>query len=56
MQECLRVEKFPCVFLEKRESLFIIVAAGSARAGASLEGISESQKSSFRRRGMERVK
>lgn len=25
MQECLRVEKLPWVFLEKRESLFIIV-------------------------------
>lgn len=26
MQECLRVEKLPWVFLEKRESLFIIVS------------------------------
>lgn len=54
MQECLRVEKLPCVFLGKRESLFIIVSAGSTRAGVS-SAIGESQKSSFRRWGMERV-
>lgn len=31
MHECLRVEKLPCIFLEKRESLFIILLAGSKK-------------------------
>lgn len=37
MQECLRVEKLPCIFLEKRESLFIILSAGSKGAVLSVE-------------------
>lgn len=52
MHECLRVEKLPCIFLEKRESLFIILLTGSKRVELSSE---RHQNSSFGRRRINRV-
>lgn len=52
MHECLRVEKLPCIFLEKRESLFIMLPAGQKRVELSSE---KHQNSSSGRRGINKV-
>lgn len=52
MHECLRVEKLPCIFLGKRESLFIILFAGSKRVGLCSERY---QISCFGRWGLNKV-
>lgn len=49
MQECLRVEKLPSVFLGKRESLFIMAYGRFDKELVGVWQMGDSQKSSVRR-------